>query len=110
MIWEIHRTNFQFHSIRRKIACVAGGRKGKGEGKIGRARNLLRTPNFPLSLSLSSACHAGKEKEDFTAAPQFGVNEKRGIRRRFSLHPWGIYQLFPKNTNVRREEDVHSWN
>ena len=61
------------------LACVAGARKGSGDGEIGRARNarregegkrklpfplsraprISRAPNFPLSLPLSSACHAG---------------------------------------------------
>ena len=38
---------------------MAGARKRKGEGEIGRAEQVSRAPNFPLSLSLSSACHAG---------------------------------------------------
>ena len=57
------------------LACVAGARKGKGEGKIGRARNAQSHHHpvpfppsriasrarfrFPFSLPFSSACHAG---------------------------------------------------
>ena len=57
------------------LACVAGAIKGKGDGKIGRARNAQNHHHprplpssriasharlrFPFSLPFSSACHAG---------------------------------------------------
>ena len=57
------------------LACVAGARKGKGEGKIGRTQNAQSHHHpcplppsrivsraqfqFPFSLPFSSACHAG---------------------------------------------------
>ena len=46
------------------LACTAGTRKGKGEGKL-----KLGAPNFPLSLPLSRACHAGYNGPDIPFIP-----------------------------------------